>query len=154
MPFNPFETPPETAEWNQTITHDDYTKMLNGHKPRDMDDKLWIKAKVHEAQSNTMFHLYYGWNPCELVRLEIVAGDPNNTEAKEWATIIKIWWKKASSEEEHTTEEEPTTEEEEVKKSIIVTCNNILGCKIEYQDEEKGETEENEDDDKKEMGKG
>ncbi|KAJ4352288.1 vacuolar membrane-associated protein iml1 [Didymosphaeria variabile] len=133
-------------EWNHTITHDDYTKMLNGHTPRDMDDKVWIKAKVPEAQSNAMFHIYYGWKPREVIRLEIVAGDPNNTEAKEWATIIKIWWKKEFS------GEEPMTEEE-AKKSVINTCNNMLGCKIEHEDEDEGETEENEDEDKKEKDK-
>jgi hypothetical protein len=147
MPPIPFETPPGTAEWNHTITHDDYTKMLNGHTPRDMDDKVWIKAKVPEAQSNAMFHIYYGWKPREVIRLEIVAGDPNNTEAKEWATIVKIWWKK------EFLGEEPMTEEE-AKKSAINTCNNMLGCKIEHEDEDKGETEENEDEDKKEKDKG
>lgn len=140
MPPIPFETPPGTAQWNRTITHDDYTKMLNGHTPRDMDDKVWIKAEVLEAQSKAIFHIYYGWTPREVIRLAIVAGDPNNTEAKEWATIVKIWWKRKLSAEEHMTEEE-------AKKSAINTCNNMLSCKIEHEDEDKSETEENEDDD-------
>jgi hypothetical protein len=147
MPPIPFETPPGTAEWNHTITHADYTKMLNGHTPRDMDDKVWIYAKVPDAQNNAMFHIYYGWKSREVIRLEIVAGDPNNTEAKEWATIVKIWWKKENS------GEEPTTEEE-AKRSVVGTCNNMLGCKIELEDEDKGETEENEYEDKKEKDKG
>lgn len=94
-----------------------------------------------------MFHIYYGWKPREVIRLEIVAGDPNNTEDKEWATIVKIWWKK------EFLGEEPMTEEE-AKKSAINTCNNMLGCKIEHEDEDKGETKENKDKDKKEKDKG
>jgi hypothetical protein len=143
MPPVPFEAPPGTAEWNHAIAHDDYTKMLNGHTPRDMDDKLLIRAEVPEAQSNAMFHIYYGWKPLELVRLEIVAGDPNNTEAKDWATIVKIWWKKEF-------EGEGSMTEEEAKKMTINTCNYTLGCKIEHEDNDKGETEENEDENKKE----
>jgi hypothetical protein len=68
--------------------------MLDGHSPRDMNDKVWIKKKVLaaqiKAQSNAMFYFYCGWNPREVVRLEIVAGDRNDTEAKEWATVVKI----------------------------------------------------------------
>jgi hypothetical protein len=137
MPPIPFETPPGTAEWNHTITHDDYIKMLNGHTPRDMDDKVWIKTEGPEAQSNAMFHIYHGWKPREVIRLEIVAGDPNNTEAKEWATIVKIWWKIDFPGQE-------PTNEKGAKKSAINTCNYMLGCKIEHQDEE-SEDEENED---------
>jgi len=141
MPPIPFEDPPGTAEWNHTITHDDYTKMLNGHTPRDMDDKVFIKAEVPEAQSNAaMFHIYYGWKPREVIRLEIVAGDPNSTGTKEWATIVRIWWKR------EFVGEEPMTVEE-AKKSVINTCNSMLGCEIEHEDEDEGETKENEDED-------
>ena len=138
-----FEKTPETAEWNHTITHDDYTKMLNGHTPRDMDDKVWIKTEVleakSEAQGNAMFHIYYGWKPREVVRLEIVAGNPDNTEAKEWATIVKIWWNKDFS------GQEPMTEEE-AKQSAINTCNNMLGCKIEHEDGDEDESEDESED--------
>lgn len=147
MPPIPFETSPGTADWNHPITHDDFTKMLNGHTPRDMDDKVYIKAKVSEAQSTAMFHIYYGWKAREVIRLEIVAGDPNNTKAKEWATIVKIWWKK------EFVGEEPMNEED-AKKMTINTCNHVLDCKIEHEDEDEGETEKNEDENKKEKDKG
>lgn len=120
--------------------------MLNGHTPRDMDDKVWIKAKVLEPQSNAVFHIYYGWKPREVIRLELVAGDPNNTEAKEWATIVRIWWKRVLPGEE-------TMTEEDAKKSAINTCNSMLGCNIEHEDVNRGETEESEEEDKKERDK-
>ncbi|KAJ8114686.1 hypothetical protein OPT61_g3500 [Boeremia exigua] len=139
----PFEAPPGIAEWNRTITHADYTRMLQGHSPRDMDDKVWINAKAPEAGSNAIFHIYHGWKPREVMRVEIVAGDPNNTEAEEWATIVKIWWKKEYP------GEEPMTEEE-AKKCAVNTCNHMLGCKIEHEDDGEGETKEDEDEDEEE----
>lgn len=109
--------------------------MLRGHTPRDMDDKVYIKTEGPEApeSTNAIFHIYYGWKPREMIRCEIIAGDPDNTEAKAWATIIKIWWKK-----EYVGEDDMT--EEDAKTSVINTCNNMLGCQIEHEDEKKGET--------------
>ena len=121
--------------------------MLNGHTPRDMDDKVWIKANELTAHSKAMFHIYHGWKPREMIRLEIVTGDPNNTEAKEWATIVRIWWKI------EFLGEQPMTEEE-AKKSTINTCNNMLGCNIDHEDEDTGKSEEIEEENGTEKDKG
>jgi hypothetical protein len=129
-----FETPPETAPWNHPITHADYTKMLAGHMPRDMDDKVWIRTELPEAQSNAIFHIYHGWKPREVLRLEIVAGDAENTGAAEWARIVRIWWRKEYKGEEDMTEGE-------AKMCAVNTCNHMLGCGIELGDGVEGDEE-------------
>ncbi|KAF3009661.1 hypothetical protein E8E13_007991 [Curvularia kusanoi] len=131
----PFEIPPEAAEWNHPITHADYTKLLAGHTPRDMDDKVLMKTEVLSAQNTTLFHIYHGWKPREVVRLEIVAGDPGNVEGKEWARIVRIWWRK-----EYVGQDDMT--EAEAKKSAVATCNRVLGCEIEYGEGDEGGNEE------------
>jgi hypothetical protein len=133
----PFETPPETAAWSQPITHTDYTKMLQGHMPRDMDDKVWIRTESPEAQSNAIFHIYHGWKPREVLRLEIVAGDAENTGAAEWARIVRIWWRKEYKGEEDMTEGE-------AKMCAVNACNNMLGCGIKHGDGGEGEAQKKE----------
>ena len=140
----PFETPPETAAWNHPITHADYTKMLAGHMPLNMDDKFWVKTKAPEAQeNNAILHIYHGWRPREMIRLEIVVGDANNTEAKGWANIVRIWWRK-----EYRGEEDMT--EEEAKMFAVNTCKYKLGCEIEHEDGVEGGTEEEESEEEEE----
>lgn len=139
MPPIPFEAPPGTAQWNHPITYTDYTKLLNGHTPHTMDDKLFIKTEIPSSQTpNTaLFHIYYGWQPREMIRLEIVAGDPKDTGAREWATLGRIWWKREVRGEG---EQDVTEEEEEAKRSVVSTCNYVLGCEMEFGDGEEGES--------------
>ena len=143
----PFETPPETAAWSHPITHADYTKILQGHMPRDMDDKVWIRTEAPEAQSNAIFHIYHGWKPREVLRLEVVAGDAEDTGAGEWARIVRIWWRKEYKGQEDMTEVE-------AKMCAVNTCNNMLGCKIEHEDEDESEVGEEGDEDEVEENKG
>ncbi|OSS54472.1 hypothetical protein B5807_00525 [Epicoccum nigrum] len=142
MPPLSFETPPETADWNLPITHADYTKLLAGHVPRDMDDKVWIQTEVPEAPSNTVLHIYHGWKAREVLRIEIAAGDANDTEAREWASIVKIWWRKEYKGEEDMTEGE-------AKMFAVNTCNYVLGCGIERGDGAESEAGEEVDGDEK-----
>jgi hypothetical protein len=138
--YIPFETPPAMAQWDRPITHQDYNKMLKGCKPKSMEDKWNIKMDAPEdAQGNAILHLYFGWTPREEFSLDIVAGDPNKTEAKEWARIVKISWKV----------DFPgglTVDEEEAKTVVIRLCNNLLGCTIEDEDDyDYGDEDEDED---------
>lgn len=134
--YIPFEIPPGTAQWDRTMTHEDYNKMLQGHKPQMMEDKWTIKTDVPEdAQGNTVLHVYFGWTPRESISLDIAAGDPSKTEAKDWATIVKISWKI-----EHAGGLKVS--EEEAKTSAIRLCNNLLGCALEEEDEDEDEDED------------
>ncbi|KAL1612005.1 hypothetical protein SLS60_000228 [Paraconiothyrium brasiliense] len=136
----PFETSPATAEWDRTITHEDYTKILQGYRPQQMEDKCTVVADAPEdAQGNTILHVYFGWKPREEISLEIATGDPNKTDAKDWATIVTISWKV----------EHPgglTTSEEEAKTTAINLCNNLLGCELEEEDGSGSEDEGKDED--------
>ncbi|KAJ4357218.1 uncharacterized protein N0V89_001793 [Didymosphaeria variabile] len=140
MPPITFETTPATAQWDKTITHEDYNKMLQGHKPQQMEDKWTIKANAPEnAQGNAILHIYFGWKPREEISLEISTGDPSKTEDEDWATIVDISWKV----------EHPgglMTSEEEAKTMAINLCNGLLGCALEDEDEDE-DADEDEDED-------
>jgi hypothetical protein len=135
MPPIPFETPPATAQWDRTITHEDYNKILQGHQPQQMEDKWTIVTDVPEdAQGNTVVHVYFGWKRREELSFEIAAGDTSKPEAKDWATIVKISWKV----------EHPgglMTSENEAKATAVGLCNGLLGCTMEEEDEDEDEDE-------------
>ncbi|KAF1979531.1 hypothetical protein BU23DRAFT_594777 [Bimuria novae-zelandiae CBS 107.79] len=119
--------------------------MLKGHKPRCMEDKIRIETEAPEdGQANTVLHIYFDWTPREIIQLDIAAGDPNRTEAKDWATIVKISWKMDMI-------GEPPITEEKAKVRAIRLCNNVLDCAIEEEEDEDededAEEDENEDDD-------
>jgi hypothetical protein len=129
----PLETPMATAQWNRTITYEDYTKMLQGHKPQAMEDKWAIKTEApQDTQGNAVLHVYLGWTRHEQISLEIAVGDPNKTDVEDWATIIKISWKV-----EHPHGHKVS--EEEAKTMAVGLCNHLLGCALEEEDEEEDE---------------
>ncbi|KAF2799898.1 hypothetical protein K505DRAFT_320843 [Melanomma pulvis-pyrius CBS 109.77] len=138
--YTPFETPPATAQWGRTVTHDDYTKMLQGFQPQSMDDKWTIKADTPEdAQGNTVVHAYFGRQNYEEIALTIATGDPNKIECLDWATITKISWKV-----EHPGGTELT--EKEAKERAISLCKGLLRCAMEEEEEEEEEEKEEEED--------
>lgn len=134
MPY-PFGTPPAVAQWHRNITHEDYNKMLQGFTPQCMEDKCTIRLdKPEDAQGNTVLHIYIGWKPREEISLDIATGDPNKTEAKDWARVTKISWKV----------EQPggmKVSQNEAKVRAISICNNLLGCALEEEEEEKEKEE-------------
>ncbi|KAF2656309.1 hypothetical protein K491DRAFT_692153 [Lophiostoma macrostomum CBS 122681] len=111
---------PQTAEWGRKITHSDYQKMLKGSMPEDMDDKWMVITDKPDAQGNTVVHLCRSWTNKEVYSYTVEAGDPNSTEAKDWATIVKVSWPEIWAGEEVT--------EEEAKESAIAFSRGRLGC--------------------------
>jgi hypothetical protein len=134
MTFIPFETPPATVQWNRTITHEDYNKILQGYNPQAMEDKYTVRTEVPEdPQRNTVVHVYFGWTPRETMSLDIaVARKP---DAKNWATIVKISWKV-----EHPGE--MWTSESKAKRRAVGLCNGLLGCTLEDEQEDEDEDED------------
>lgn len=120
---------PATAEWDRTISQEDYNKILKGYNGRTMEDKWKLKADTPETpQGNTTLHIYFGWDPHERIALDIVVGDASRTDAKDWATIVKISW----AEEELGTKEQIS--EYDAKTSAINLCNHFLDMKLEDED--------------------
>ncbi|KAJ4339559.1 hypothetical protein N0V95_007749 [Ascochyta clinopodiicola] len=91
MGIKPLENP-ATADWDLKITHSDYNKMLEGFRPQQMEDKWMILADTPDSQGNTVVHIYRSWGCHEYISLDVKAGDPKDTGAKEWATAVKISW--------------------------------------------------------------
>jgi hypothetical protein len=121
-----FEVPPATAEWDFTITHDDYNNILPGFNPRNMDDKWTAVADPPDEQGNTVLHFYLGGRNHEEYALTLTPGklDPNGDESKDWGSITKIAWKEVLP-------GGSTVSEKEAKSSAISLCNYVLDCKIE-----------------------
>ena len=119
---HPLENP-ATAQWGRTLTHSDYSKMLKGFSPQDMEDRWMILTDTPDAQGNTVVHAYRSWTSQEQFSLTIAVGNPNKTEAKDWATIVKISWNEQPGEIQIT--------EEEAKEFAVNLCKGLLVCGLE-----------------------
>lgn len=79
-----------------------------------------------------------------MIALTVAAGDPNKTDAKEWATITQIAWRKVwpGSEEEMS--------EAKAKRNGVGFCNHLLKCSLEEEDEQDDDDDDDDDEDEKE----
>jgi hypothetical protein len=122
MPLRLLEDP-LTADWRCTITYSDYNKMLKGWMGESMDDKWMVFTDTPDNEGNTVVHVCRSWTGIENFSLKIVAGNPNETEAKEWGTTVQISWL------EYTRSiPETKVTEEDVKKRARGLCRRLLGC--------------------------
>lgn len=96
--------------------------MLKGFQPQDMDDKWGTQHETPDAQGNIVLNLYRSWTSQPIYSLTITPGDPNKTQAKDWATIVKISWDKQPGHIE--------IPEDEAKEGAINLCNGLLGCEL------------------------
>ncbi|KAF1976330.1 hypothetical protein BU23DRAFT_551787 [Bimuria novae-zelandiae CBS 107.79] len=111
---------PTTAKWDVPLKHAEYTKILKGFQPRDMDDKWLIHADVPDTQGNTTVRFFRSWTGYEQIALDIVAGSPSETDADIWAKIVSITWDKRN---------EPGTflsTEEEAKEVAVALYTNFI----------------------------
>jgi hypothetical protein len=114
---------PETAQWDLTLTFDDYNKMLKGFTPERMEQKWQIIADAPDTQGNTVIHFFRSWTQIENISLTIKAGDPDKTEVKDWATIVEISWLKQPG--------YIPIEEEKAKRMAVNLSNNFMDCELE-----------------------
>lgn len=113
---------PARAQWNHPLSHSDYTKMLCGFMPADMDDRWMIITDTPDKQGNTVVHVYRSWTSIENFSLTILAGNPEKTKSKAWATIAEIAWDKYPGEQEVT--------EENIKELAPSLCRGLLECEF------------------------
>lgn len=90
---HPIENP-ATAEWDVSLTYAEYTKLLKGFTPRDMDDKWVIFADLPDASGNTTIRFARSWTGREQISVYLIAGDPSRTDVDTWAKIVTIMWEK------------------------------------------------------------
>lgn len=96
--------------------------MLKGFQPQDMDEKWGAQYDRPDAQGNIVLHLYRSWGSQPIYSLTITPGDPNATQAKDWANIVKISWDKQPGDIEIL--------EDEAKNDAINLCNGLLRCEL------------------------
>ena len=115
-------TDPVTAEWGITIKRTDYEKLLEGFKPRDMDDKWMCITDKPDSEGNTVIHWYRSWGNVEVYNavLEVI---PNQTEDKEWAKLTKLTWEKKFAGLDVPLEE--------AKGDVVNLCRACVGCELE-----------------------
>ncbi|KAJ4359573.1 uncharacterized protein N0V89_000128 [Didymosphaeria variabile] len=120
--YHPIQDP-ATAEWGLTIKRADYDKLLEGFRPRDMDDKWLCITDKPDAQGNTTVHWYRSWTDTEQYAITVQVGDSNKAEGNDWAKLAKITWEK-----ELGSLEVPA---EEAKESAVNLCRGFMGCELE-----------------------
>lgn len=127
----PFQPPtyhpirdPVTSEWGLAITRADYDKLLQGFRPRDMDDKWLCITDKPDAHGNTTVHWYRSWTDTEqfAITMEVDKADKSKGDDT-WARFSRISW-----EREVGSLEVPL---EEAKESIVNLSRGYVGCKLE-----------------------
>jgi hypothetical protein len=116
---------PATATWNLPISHSDYSKILKGWSPRDMDDKWMFCADEPDTQGNTIARICRSWTSSEQLSITIAAGDPSEigTINASWAKITQISWVKVFA--------GLPVDEEEAKDMACRMCKGMLRCDLE-----------------------
>jgi hypothetical protein len=118
---------PKTAQWGRPVTHSDYSKLLKGFMPQEMEQKWMVITDTPDAQGNTVVHICRSWTSSERYSLTIAGGNPDETKAKDWATIVKVSWHK--EETAYATGE--LVNEDEVKDLVVRMCQGLCGCALE-----------------------
>lgn len=93
------------------------------HTSRLLSNSLLQITDTPDAHGNTVVHVYRSWRSTDYLSLAIKAGDLNDTETKDWATIVSISWDENLGNMENT--------EEEVKEFAPAVRKRFLGCQLE-----------------------
>jgi hypothetical protein len=104
-------TNPSTAPWNVPISSTDYSKLLNGFRPQDMDDKWYLHADEPDAQGNFILHIDRSWTGHEQMALIV---QPTRISEIQWVLLREAYG-----------------DESDVKKFAKSMCRGFLGCDLE-----------------------
>ncbi|KAF2449074.1 hypothetical protein P171DRAFT_470654 [Karstenula rhodostoma CBS 690.94] len=114
---------PASAEWGLAVKRADYEKLLEGFRPRDMDDKWLCITDDPDAQGNTTVHWYRSWSNTEQFAVTVEVGNSTQAEGNEWAKLKKITWEKVVGSLDVPVEE--------AKESVANLCRIFMGCELE-----------------------
>ena len=119
----PFETP-VTSKWDTTISHTELPKLLNGFKPRAMEDKWFVYADGPDAQGNAMVHMFRSWTGHRMAELKIKVPLNEDGEFEEGdAKVTEITWESNQKRYTNQTEAGAKSMAEEV-------CRWVLDVKL------------------------
>jgi hypothetical protein len=119
----PFNSPKRSA-WVVPIPSDQLTKLLNGFRPSDMEDKWFVYADGPDAEGHAALHMYRSWTGYETIKLDIEVADEEKKGAGAGKTqITAITW-------ESDEEKIKNTSEKLAKEMALEVCNWVLGVKL------------------------
>ncbi|KAF2448167.1 hypothetical protein P171DRAFT_428278 [Karstenula rhodostoma CBS 690.94] len=116
---------PITSDWDLALTHEDYNKLLEGFRPRDMDNKWSCVTDTPDAKGNTVVHVSRSGPGPTYMHIAVEAGNPHETEGDNWGKITSITWNPKSL---GYLGEQVT--EEEAKQEAINFSRGLMGCKM------------------------
>jgi hypothetical protein len=119
--YHPIQVP-ATAEWGLAINRSDYEKLLEGFRPRDMDDKWLCITDKPDAQGNATVHWYRSWTDTEHFAINVESCNSSEAEGNDWARFTKITWEKVVGSLE--------VPAEEAKQSAVNLCRGFVGCEL------------------------
>ncbi|PVH97621.1 hypothetical protein DM02DRAFT_616412 [Periconia macrospinosa] len=115
---------PLTATWNQSIPHNDIVKLLNGFKPREMEDKWFVYADGPDNCGNAVVHMHRSWTGYKMVEAKLIIGSDGAEGALEKDTrFTEITWESDPKRYNGQTEEKA----KEMAKEV---CRWVLGVEL------------------------
>jgi hypothetical protein len=116
---------PVTSSWNVKIQKSQLPLLLQGFRPREMEDKWFIYADGPDAEGRITLHLHRSWTGVKVAEIVVEAGP---TEGKggsdEPLQITKIIWESDQDVVRYESERE-------AKETARETCRWVLGVELE-----------------------
>jgi len=115
---------PVVSTWDVPIPHAEFSKLINGFRPRAMEDKWLVYADGPDAQGNAFVYMARSWTGHKMAELKIkVPVDEDGEFAEEDSKITEITWESNPERRKNQTEEGAKAMAREV-------CNWVLDVKL------------------------
>lgn len=122
MKIIPIEAP-RRAAWRRPFSYSDYTKMLKGFSPEDMDQRWAIQTDQPDVQGTSVVHICRSWTGHEYYAFTITAGKHDQKDATRWGVITEIIWMKKDIVSEDVSEAQ-------AKETAVNWSRALMGCEL------------------------
>ena len=120
----PFAQEPITSAWKVDIKASDLSTLLNGFRPREMEDKWFIYADEPDSSGQARLHFFRSWTGMKMAEVILQTREVDRDGTKgESAQITGIVWK--SSDEGTRLETEAG-----VKEMVREVCRWVLNVEL------------------------
>lgn len=113
------------ATWDVNVSPTGLRKLINGHYPRDMEDRWFCYSEIADPGGRMLVHLGLSWTGCEqaILTASVARNSKGEIQIDAGAKIISITWE---------TEGRPRWQvtEAEAKREAWFVCEEILGCDL------------------------
>lgn len=114
---------PESLPCDLKASGSNFTKLLRGFQPSDMDDRWMCRSDGPDAHGNVVVHFYRSWTGRESFQLKATVAAPDDGSAQDQvARITELVWDKEST---------AAGSAEEAKVQAFAVCRAVLGCEME-----------------------